>query len=174
MLLRLPPAPRTRLPLPHVSTLKMDPVGQQPEADQPELSPLGKMAFHFLQFGANTTNNLSKTFGDITLQGWIRLVMIIGGYMLIRPWLMKAAGKVGVNQLEKQDAEDKAKAKISPNELRGQKPEPEEEDAGATGADWGEKARVRQREVLKQLIEAEEKRREEEEDLKDIEEFLED
>lgn len=155
----------------------MDPVAQQPEGEQAELNTLGKATLQFLQFGANASNNLSKTFNDISVHGWIRLIMIVGGYLLLRPWLMKASSKLGVKEMEKQEAKDKAKAKMSPNELRGQGPdeeEDEEEDAAATGADWGQKARIRQREVLKRLIEAEEKRREEEDDLKDIEDLLED
>jgi hypothetical protein len=76
------------------------------------------------------------------------------------------------------DAE--AKAKISPNELRGKVEIPEdtdeEDEAGeASGPDWGKKARRRQREMIKRMLDAEEQRlREtlEEEEDKDIEEFL--
>lgn len=89
----------------------------------------------------------------------------------------------------KQHEEESAEAlrgTISPNELRGQKAmvrlpgedsdsEDDEANGESSAADWGKKARKRQRMVIKKLIEAEEDRlresKEEEED-KDIEEFL--
>lgn len=147
------------------------------EDEQPELNAFGKITAQFLQYGANASNNLSDTFNNMTTQSWIRLIMIVGGYMLLRPYLMKFAAKGAVKQMEKEDAKSKAaQAKISPNELRGEvAQESEEEEIGdGTGADWGAKARVRQREVLQRLMAAEEKRREDEEDLKDIEDLLED
>lgn len=78
-------------------------------------------------------------------------------------------------------AEAEAKAKISPNELRGQIDIPEDTDdedetvAKSSGPDWGKKARRRQRDVIKKLLDAEEQRlRENQEELedKDIEEYL--
>lgn len=78
-------------------------------------------------------------------------------------------------------AEAEAKAKISPNELRGQVDIPEDTDdedettAKSSGPDWGKKARRRQRDVIKKLLDAEEQRlRENQEELedKDIEEYL--
>ncbi|KAG4222284.1 hypothetical protein PC116_g29241, partial [Phytophthora cactorum] len=84
-------------------------------------------------------------------------------------------------QLEKQFAEEEARqAQISPNQLRGEIGIPEdsdeeEEQAETTAADWGKKARKRQRNMIKKLLDAEEKRlqelQEDEED-KDIEQYL--
>ena len=105
--------------------------------------------------------------------------------MLLRPYLLKLGGKAQMNSHEEEAAraEAEAQAKISPNQLRGQKVEiPEDtdsEDDGApgeaTGADWGKRARRRQRQMIKKLLEEEERRlietKEMEED-KDIEEFL--
>lgn len=76
-------------------------------------------------------------------------------------------------------------AEITPNQLRGQIDIPEDSDdegadtgektAAVTATEWGKKARRRQRNVIKKLIDAEEERlrqlQEDEED-KDIEEFL--
>ena len=157
----------------------MDPESQPPvQTEAPELNALGKLTAQFLHYGANASNNLQDTFTNMSVQHWIRLIMIVGGYALLRPYLMKLATTVGVKQMEKEEAKDKAKAKakISANELRGlPADESEEEGEGAgTGTDWGQKARVRQREVLKQLVEAEEQRREDEDDLKEIEDLLED
>lgn len=152
---------------------------QQLENEPTELNALGKATAQFVQYGANASNNLAATFSDMSTQNWIRMIVIVGGYMLLRPYVLKLAGKVAVRKMEDQDAKEKAaaKAKISPNELRGELAEDgteTEEQGESTGADWGEKARTRQRVMLKQLVEAEELRRQEEEDDKDIADLLED
>lgn len=81
------------------------------------------------------------------------------------------------------EAEYQAKAKMSPNELRGKVEIPDHTDdedetetvGQSTGPSWGKKARRRQREVITKLLEAEEQRlQENQEELedKDIEEYL--
>lgn len=131
------------------------------------------------------TTNMRATFQEMSPEKWIRLVIIVGTYCLLRPYLLKLGGKSQVKQLEKEaaEAEEEAKeqAKMSPNELRGHKvqvPEDsddEEAEGQTTSADWGKKARRRQRTMVKKILEAEEKRlqdlQDDEED-KDIEEFL--
>ncbi|KAL1852858.1 hypothetical protein Daus18300_012022 [Diaporthe australafricana] len=133
------------------------------------------------------TRNLRGTLEGMSPEKWIRIVIIIGTYMLVRPYLLKLGGKVQMSQHEKEaaeaEAEAEAKAKMSPNELRGHKieiPEDSDEsdaeaDGRATATDWGKKARRRQRTMVKKLLDAEEKRlqelQEDDED-KDIEEFL--
>lgn len=103
--------------------------------------------------------------------------------MLLRPYLIKlgARSQMKSHEEESAEAEQAAKAAISPNELRGRVQIPEdsdseEEEAGqTTSADWGKKARRRQREMIKKMLEAEEqwlRESKEEEEDKDIEEFL--
>lgn len=151
--------------------------------DQAELNDFGKVAFHFLKFGQNATNNMSKTFGDMTLEQWIRIVIIVGAYLLLRPHIMTFLGKKHVDKMVKED--NKAKAEISPNQLRGAKSHPmlgdeddedddeDDEDLGqGTGANWGSKARTRQRVMLKKLMEAEQRRKEEEDSDEDIADLL--
>ncbi|KAK3988613.1 protein trafficking Pga2 [Cladorrhinum sp. PSN332] len=137
--------------------------------------------------GDRFTTNIQSTFQNMSPQKWLRVVIIAGAYMLLRPYLLKLGGKLQMNTHEKEaeEAEEaaRAKAKISPNQLRGRveipedtdDEEDEEEEGEATGADWGKKARRRQRQMIKKLLEAEERRlmetKEMEED-KDIEEFL--
>ncbi|KAH6655083.1 protein trafficking Pga2 [Truncatella angustata] len=130
------------------------------------------------------TTNLTASFSTLTLKHWIRLIMIVGTYLLVRPYFVKLGAKYQEKQFEKVHQEDPA-AEISPNQLRGQVEIPEESDddevadpnatASTTSADWGKKARKRQRVMLKKLIDAEEKRlqelQEDEED-KDIEQYL--
>lgn len=103
--------------------------------------------------------------------------------MLLRPYLIKLGGRAQMQSHEEESerAEAEARAKISPNELRGRVEIPDDTDeedeatAEASGPDWGKKARRRQRDMIKKLLEAEEQRlQENQEELedKDIEEFL--
>lgn len=144
------------------------------------------------------TRNLKASFDGMAPEKWIRLVIIVGTYMLLRPYLLKLGGKQQMKQHEKEAAEAEAEAaataKMSPNELRGHKLQlPEESgddesdaDEGGEGAaktdkahssatEWGKKARRRQRTMIKKILEAEEKRlqdlQDDDED-KDIQEFL--
>ncbi|KAI1406440.1 DUF1531-domain-containing protein [Hypoxylon fuscum] len=127
------------------------------------------------------SNNLSQSFSSMTLQQWIRLVIIVGAYALLRPYLMKMGAKFQEKQMEKNFAkEEEEQAQISPNQLRGQAVEipddsDDDEQAESTATDWGKKARKRQRNMIKKMLDAEEKRlqelQEDEED-KDIEQYL--
>ncbi|OAA77613.1 hypothetical protein LEL_04436 [Akanthomyces lecanii RCEF 1005] len=157
----------------------MDPLMEDTNADAPQLNMLGQAAAKLLEYGNNATNNLQDTFTNMSIQGWLRLTAIVGGYLLLRPWILKLSVKTAVSKLEEEDERDKAKAALTPNELRGAKQQLEEhleDDSGdGTGADWGQRARVRQRILLKEMLEAEEQRRmEEQEDDRDIAEYLED
>lgn len=153
----------------------------QAEGGKPELNALGKMAARFAEYGQNVSNNLSDSFSSMTVQSWIRLVVIVGGYMLLRPYVMKWAGKGAVRRMEDEDAKTRGKSitdpELTPNEFRGIKEklyEADVDEGDGTGADWGQKARTRQRQMLKQLLEEEERRRAAENEDADIQEFLED
>jgi hypothetical protein len=125
-----------------------------------------------------TTNNVSSSLTNMTAQQWIRLVAIVGAYALLRPYVIKMGAKYQEKQFEKDQKEELAQ--ITPNQLRGELDIPEdsddeEEQGETTAADWGKKARKRQRNMIKQLLDAEEKRLQEtldEQEDKDIEEFL--
>lgn len=149
-----------------------------PDDDGQSQSILGQLS----QFGQNASNNIQKSFTDMSTQGWLRLIMVVCTYLLIRPHIIKYSTKHAVKKLEEQDVKDKefAKeqvAKMSPNDLRGLGAVEEDVDAdeGADGskADWGSKARVRQRKVLRKILEAEEQRRYEEESDEDVRDLLE-
>lgn len=119
-------------------------------------------------------------------QNWIRLVVIVGAYLLIRPYLMK----FGERMQEKQHERDAAAAAgtgadIHPNELRtgkkfaipGVSESDDEEETEIRPGDWGKKARVRQRKFIRHTMEKEEQRlldEQEEEDLKEILDLLQD
>ncbi|KAJ8130487.1 hypothetical protein O1611_g3149 [Lasiodiplodia mahajangana] len=126
-----------------------------------------------------TTTNISASFDSMTAQQWIRLVAIVGAYALLRPYVIKMGARHQEKQFEK--AQQESTTQISPNELRGELGIPEdsddddEQEGETTAADWGKKARKRQRNMIKQLLDAEEKRLQEtidEQEDKDIEEFL--
>lgn len=130
----------------------------------------------------NFQRNLSQAFYNMTPEKYIRLIAIIGAYILLRPYIVKLGAKFQTKEHEKEvdPKEMAAAAATSPKTLREQVEVPEdsdEDEAGeqVTGADWGRKARRRQRQVVRKVLEAEEKlRREQQEDDedKDIEEFL--
>ncbi|KAI0525652.1 protein trafficking Pga2 [Xylaria bambusicola] len=124
--------------------------------------------------------NVGGSITNMTAQQWIRLIAIVGAYALLRPYIIKLGAKHQEKQFEKAQQEV---AEISPNQLRGELGIPDESDddddddaqGEATAADWGKKARKRQRNMIKQLLDAEEKRLQEtldEQEDKDIEEFL--
>ncbi|KAH0425735.1 trafficking PGA2 [Colletotrichum camelliae] len=129
------------------------------------------------------STNLRGSLEGMTPEKWIRVVIIVGAYCLVRPYLMKLAGGKQMKEHEAPIEDLNApKAKVQPNTLRGQVEIPENSDdddedapSSTTATDWGKKARRRQRDVLKKMIDAEEKRlaelQEDDED-KDIEEFM--
>ncbi|TFB02141.1 hypothetical protein CCMA1212_005928 [Trichoderma ghanense] len=156
---------------------------QEDGSGQTSLNAFGSLVAQLSQYGQNASNNLQKSFTDMSLHSWLRLVMIVCTYLLIRPHVIKYSTKFAVKKLEEQEAKEKAEAqeavaKMSPNDLRGLNASAEfdvDADEGADGssADWGSKARVRQRKVIRKLLEAEEKRRlEEEESDEDIRDLL--
>lgn len=132
---------------------------------------------------SNFKNNLAATYSNFISwapEKYIRLIAVVGAYILLRPYIIKFGSRMQTKEHEKEvDADEMAAAAaISPNSLRGhvQVPDDSDEDEEkTTGADWGKKARKRQRQMVKRVLEAEEKlRREQEEDEedKDIEQFL--
>jgi hypothetical protein len=137
---------------------------------------------YFRFWANNLQRNVTEAFYRMTPEKYIRLIAIVGAYALIRPYIMKFGSRFQTKEHENEvdPTEMAAAAAISPNSLRGQVQVPEDSDedeaeAQGTGADWGKKARKRQRQLVKKILEAEEKsRREQQEDDedKDIEEFL--
>lgn len=112
---------------------------------------------------------------------WIRLIAIVGAYFLIRPYILKFGAKIQAEEHAKSIHSEEAKAqkaKISANSIRGQveipNSEDEEDEVEATGNEpqWGKKARKRSRKVVRDILE-EQERRLEEDDNEDIKEFLE-
>ncbi|KAF2496680.1 DUF1531-domain-containing protein [Lophium mytilinum] len=132
-------------------------------------------------WSGNLTRNTSSAFASLRLKDYIRLVIIIGGYCLLRPYIMKLGAKLQMQIHEKDGADT---GFMNPNELRGAKieipgVESDEDDSGDevhTGADmdFGRKARLRQRKYIREALEREEQRLRDEAEGSDaeIEEFL--
>lgn len=100
--------------------------------------------------------------------------------MLVRPYFIKLSARQQEKQFEKIDAETTASmAKIQPNALRDSKGsaveiQESESEGEADGApQWGKKAKVRQRKVVKRIQEAiEEKGREDDESNSILDQFV--
>jgi hypothetical protein len=131
-------------------------------------------------FASNFQNNALHMFDGWNWKRWIRLVAILGAYLLFRPYMEKWASKLQGKEHEKDvDFYEEAtkKGKLSPNTLRGglAAEEESEEDAETSATDWGKKARKRQRQMERKKLEAEEKKRldaEGDAEDKDIREYL--
>ncbi|KAI9884465.1 MAG: hypothetical protein M1823_003738 [Watsoniomyces obsoletus] len=146
------------------------------------------MFHHLHTWSSNLQHNLSDSVTRMTIQDYLRLVIIVGGYALLRPYLIQLGGRFQAKDHERElsEHETSSMAAMSPNSLRGQVSVPEDTDdeddeegetSGAVktnDADWGRRARRRQREMIRKLLEAEERARaEEDEDSdKEIEEYL--
>ncbi|KAG6006257.1 hypothetical protein E4U21_007220 [Claviceps maximensis] len=169
----------------------MDQQAQQPlDANQrPELNMLSQLADRLAQYGSNAKHNIAEGISSMTIHTWIRIIVIAGGYMLLRPYLQQMVTKGAVRKMEADDKKARALAgdkddelahpELTPNEYRGIKDklyalEQDHEGADGTSADWGQKARVRQRQMLRELLEEDERRRAAQDEDADIQEFLED
>ncbi|KAI9746473.1 MAG: hypothetical protein M1818_000186 [Claussenomyces sp. TS43310] len=120
----------------------------------------------------NLKRNLTGSFMNMTTQRWIRLLVVLGAYALLRPFLVRLGARMQAKEHEKviNSRQNASAAPISPNSLRGQTRVPkdnEDEAEQGTGADWGKKARKRQGQTARKALGAEEKRLEEEDEWSD-------
>lgn len=133
---------------------------------------------------SNFTNNISTSVSNLTIQDYIRLVWIIGGYYFLRPYLDKGFRKLFDSGNAKREAEEAAaaetagKTKLSANTLRqgdvAESDEEGEDEGESTGvSNWGRSARRKQRNFMKYLEQEAERKRAEDDD-KDIADLLED
>ncbi len=135
-------------------------------------------------WAGNFQHNIEDTVSQMNLRDYIRIIIIVGGYCLLRPYLLQLGGRFQAKDHDRPLDEDEmsSAAAMSPNSLRGQVEVPEDsdtdedgEDGRSSGMDWGRKARRRQRKLLRKILEAEDQLKAEEAEAdsdKDIEEFL--
>lgn len=141
----------------------------------------------------NFIRNSTGSFTNTSAKQWIRLIMVVCTYMLLRPYLLKLGAYVQESQLKKEAAaaqkETEWKAKMDANDLRGgggkvgkvhvPGVESDSEDEGEVAAQpkqqWGKKARLRQRKIVKHAVKVHEQNLADKgnESDKDIEDLLE-
>jgi hypothetical protein len=157
------------------------------------INPLDKISTDFDTFAkevastlstwkGNFVRNSSKAFDDMTPKNWIRLTVIVCAYLLIRPYLLKLGARVQEKQMEKAAKEMGIEpgTKINANDLRGAKkvdiPGVDSDSEEEGKEQWGRKARVRQRKVVRRAMEIHEQnlRDKANESDKDIDDLLED
>jgi hypothetical protein len=140
------------------------------------------------QWYHNFTHNIVHMWDGMTAIKYIRMIAVVGAYILLRPYIAKFGERFQEKQHEKElDPYEmgEQKAKLSPNALRGvggkavelEDSEGEEEEGEGTSADvkWGKKARMRQRMSIKKLLEEKERllqEQQEDDDDKDIAKYL--
>ncbi|CAD6502081.1 BgTH12-02323 [Blumeria graminis f. sp. triticale] len=119
------------------------------------------------QGGDNLVRNVWGMWDGMRLRDYIRIVVIVGVYLLLRPYLLKFAAKIQAKQHAKIPDTDSSTSsvKISPNQLRSTgMVVSEHDDLGdaekdqiASGADRETKARKRQKKAIKKVTEEEKK-----------------
>ncbi len=134
-------------------------------------------------WAGNFQRNTTSAFANMGLKGYIRLVVIIGAYCLLRPYLIKLAARAQAKDLERRQAVDESSADPSAKtyKLGGSSSvelpdlDSENDDEPDTmAASWGKNARRRQRTMIKEKLAEHERRLAEEatESDKEIEQFL--
>ena len=137
-------------------------------------------------YKANFTTQVNSVFTRITPKDIIRLVIIAGAYCLLRPYLIKLGARFQARDHEREIDQDEIQAMrksegYNKGSLQSRVEIPDDtdgesgEEGSGTGLDWGKKARRRQRRVMRQLLEAEEQRRMDEEEAesdKELEQWM--
>ncbi|RVD88684.1 uncharacterized protein DFL_002860 [Arthrobotrys flagrans] len=133
----------------------------------------------FRRLQSRISHNLSGTFGNLSGTDYIRLVAIVGGYLLLRPYLQK----IGAKYQERDHARTVDENEQDSMAATGQKARviagegyDLDDDESSDEEGWGRKKRLQQRKERarkKKEIEDRIKAEEDEED-KDIQEFLHD
>ncbi|KAF3936980.1 hypothetical protein ABW19_dt0208787 [Dactylella cylindrospora] len=146
-----------------------------------DTAPPISLSLMFSRLTNRVTTNLSNTFANSSKTDYIRLVAILGGYLLLRPYLQKLGAKYqerdharAVDENEESSmAATGVKARVVAGE--GDEDEVEESSDDEEVVSWGKKQRVQQRkERIRKKREIEEKLAKEDDDDKDIQEFLHD
>ena len=96
--------------------------------------------------------NSQESVQRLTTYGWLRIIIIVAAYLLIRPYLMKLAARSQTTQHE----EAASNSTVTPNMLRGHNEE-ESDTAEATTSSWswGKTTRRRQTQAIDHIVEDE-------------------
>ncbi|MCJ1322474.1 hypothetical protein MMC15_007823 [Xylographa vitiligo] len=136
----------------------------------------------FDMYTKHVGDQLQSTFKRLATPDYIRLIVIVGAYALLRPYLVQLGGRFQAKDHEREldPNEISSIAATDSKSLKGKVHVPENTDSESEeeskkGTDWGKKARRRQRRMVRDLLAADEKRMKEDEEAlsdKEIEEFL--
>ena len=131
----------------------------------------------------NFTRNTHEAFTRLTPKDAIRIVIVACAYMLIvRPFLVRLGMRVQAKQHEQANQEADSKARLNANDLRGNFAIPgvdsdSEDELGeksdVKSGEWGRKARLRQRRVVRKALEIQERGLLDDESDEEIKQFLE-
>ncbi|KAK6503247.1 hypothetical protein TWF481_008276 [Arthrobotrys musiformis] len=125
-------------------------------------------------------HNLSGTFGTLTGTDYIRMVAIVGGYLLLRPYLQKLGAKYQerdhARAIDENEQSSMAATGQKARVIAGEGYDVDEDDQSSDEEGWGRKKRLQQRkEKARKKKEIEDRlKAEEDEEDKDIQEFLHD
>ncbi|KAL8714370.1 MAG: hypothetical protein Q9220_001703 [cf. Caloplaca sp. 1 TL-2023] len=112
---------------------------------------MASMVEWFQKIPRNTQESVQR----LTLYGWLRLILIVAAYILIRPYLMKLAER---SQTAAHDKAARSHSAVTPNMLRGHSKDTEKEqgeEASTSSWSWGPKARKRQKKASDGVVESE-------------------
>lgn len=118
-------------------------------ADNPDIGAvLSEIVENFSQYALETIGDVQDWLATPKIKRWLRIIVIVAGYIMVRPWIEKFFAKLFEKQMSKEDAErDKKRAeeegflapgteraKKNANSLRvgGGEGEDENKDTGAS------------------------------------------
>ena len=128
-------------------------------------------------YASNFANNLNASVSKLSSKDWVRLVMVVGAYLLMRPYLLRLAARQQEKSLERDldPVEAKAVEKAQREGVTAQDIRQNLDDSGSDGnaattnTPLGKKARQRQRKVARKVVEEEQQKVKELEDWSDEE-----
>lgn len=126
-----------------------------------------------MDFVNRVYNNIADTFGGIDASHAIRLVMVVGGYILLRNLAQRELAKRQLEDQIKKSQEKKEEERLK--ELAPDLNDPEAIEDNTFG--WGKKTRKRvkrQQKILEERLEELQQYQGSQDDDKDIEDLLED
>lgn len=87
-----------------------------------------------LEWKDRLINNSVKSWNEMSALRWIRIVVIVGAYMLVRPYLLAHAERSRKRRADKEAADLglDARAELSANDLRGGKKNVKKGEEGLT------------------------------------------
>ena len=131
------------------------------------------MAALLASWAGNLQRNTTNAFHSLNPADYIRLITIICGYLLLRPYLVKVGAYVQEKDHARKNepfelggdgdgrgkggggskALDSSGQRRSRSAIPGVESDSEEDDEGpAAGVDWGRRARLRQRKVVREAL----------------------